>query len=84
MWVRPAVRMMGDRCLRSVAAKLRTDVMELALGVMAAPGVGVLGVFTSDWEVRRTCLFVGFIALDAVLDDIIGFSRTIDCEAERS
>ena len=78
------MRMMGDRCLRSVATKLRTDVMEVALGVVAVPSVVVLGMFTSVWDVRRTRLFVGFIALDAVLDDIIGFSRTIDCEAERS
>ena len=78
------MRMMGDRCLRSVAAKLRTDVMELALGVMAAPGVGVLGVFASDWLLKRTRLFVGFIAPDAVTDDIINFSRAIYCGAERS
>ena len=84
MWVRPAVRMMGDRCLRSVAAKLRTDVMELALGVMAAPGVGVFGVLASDWVVKRTRLFVGFIAPDAVTDDIMNFSRAIYRGAERS
>ena len=62
---------MGDRCLRSVAAKLRTDRMDEALGVRFVPEVRGLGMLSSGRSSNRTRLFVVIIALDAGIVVII-------------
>ena len=49
---------------------------------MGAPNVVVLGPLVSSWLLKRTRLFVVFIALDAVtVDIIVSLERSI---AERS
>ena len=62
-WEIPAFRMIGDRCLWSVSAKVRTDWRAQAFGVRLAPRVCVLG--TSFSLLNLTRLFVVFIAADA-------------------
>ena len=68
---------MGDRCLRSVAAKLRTDAMDEALEVRLEPKVRGLVVVSSGRSSNRTRLFVVVIALDAGIV-VIFFSLSND------
>ena len=84
MWEIPVFWMMGDRCLRRVAAKLRTDWVEQALGVRVLPGVSDVVMSITDGVVNLTRLFVVFITSDAGTVVIVVFSRAIRCGAERS
>ena len=72
--------MMGDRCLRSITAKLRVAWVDQALGVRLVPGVTVLVVPVLDIVVKGTRFFIVFIASDAGTVVIVIFSRTIDAE----
>ena len=72
--------MMGAKCFRSVAAKLRTDLMAMPLGVRMEPGVGVLGESSLVRSVNRTRLLVVVIVLDAFSDVIF---LSLDLSSER-
>ena len=80
MWLSPAERKMGERCLRSVSVKTRTDWIDAALGVRVVLLVVDLGMLDGEGvgSSNLTRLFVVFIAPDAVAVVIIDFSRTIE------
>ena len=61
----PACSMMGDRCLRSVAAKIRIDWMEVAFGVAPSLSISDLVMSVTDGAVSLTRLFVLVITADA-------------------
>ena len=61
----PACSMMGDRCLRSVAAKIRIDWMEVAFGVAPSLSISDLVMSVTDGSVSLTRLFVLVITADA-------------------
>ena len=61
----PACSMMGDRCLRSVAAKIRIDWMEVAFGVAPSLSTSDLVMSVTGGSVSLTRLFVLVITADA-------------------